>query len=231
MLLTLAVTSGAPASHAASRVPANPTLDPHMWNRLAAVPSYHIESSLRMTSSTSSPVTVSWTEDVHGKDFHLVMHANTGSSKDAEIFVVKGHYYVGVGGHFTDLGAAGQQVSAPVLAMTIGYWTAFTDNPQKVRYVGRIIANGRHADRFKVNYAAMVPGVPTAGTEATGGSVSYANTVDVDLQTHAPLAVSGTFHGADNKHHVVDFSTRFSLTRIGQVPAVKAPPALTVPGL
>jgi hypothetical protein len=229
VLATGALAGSAPAIHAAT-----PTLNPKMWDRLVALHSYHIDSALKMTGGSTGAVSVSWSEDTYGTDYHLVMHASTSSTQaaqTAELYYVKGHYYAGVAGHFADVGALGKQMSAPVLALTVNYWATLTKSAQGAQYVGRVMTAGRPADRFKVDYAVAVPGV-TSGTSTTGGQhVNYTNTVDVDLQTHAPVLVSGTFQGTDAQGHAISLTTRFAVTRIGKVPPIKAPPTIGIAGL
>src|SRR5262249_21913286 len=125
------------ATHSGRHSGATPLLDSQMWDKLAALPSYHIDSTLLQTRATTREVGVPWTEDAHGKDYHLVLHTSGLSTQNADIYFVKGHYYIGTAGKFADVGPAGETMSAAILAMTFKYWSALTRDSHDVHYVGR----------------------------------------------------------------------------------------------
>jgi hypothetical protein len=231
-LVCLVLAMGGVAGTTLTGHAAAPTLDPNMWARLAALPSYHVESTITESGAATGALAVTWTEDAHGKDYHLVFHTSGRSAQSAEFYFVNGHFYVGSAGKFADLGAAGQQISAPILAMTLNYWAGVTKDSHSAQYVGQVMTAGRPAYRFKVLFAVSVPGV-TSGTTVMGGqSLYYGNTVDVDMKTHAPILVSGTYRSTGGqKGQNIALTTRFAVTHIGQVPPIKAPPTLGLPGL
>ncbi len=220
-----------PIGHAMTSAVARPTLSPQMWDKLASLPSYHVESSLKITGSITQSVSLHWTEDSHGQDYHLTVSSSAANNAGGEIYVVKGHYYIGTSGHFIDAGSMGKQMAAPIKALTLDYWSTLAQNSRDVRYVGRVMTNGRSADRFKVLYALMAPGMATGSTISGSQSLSYTSTVDVDVKTHAPLRVTGAFQGTDGQGHAISLASTINVTRIGQVHPITAPAVLSVPGL
>jgi len=207
-----------PARHAA----ATPTWDNAMWKKLSALRSYHAESTLSWTSSTAKSGSARWSEDVHGKDFHLILSASSSGAQKGEMYFVGGHFYIGQAGHFMDLGDLGKQMADAMLAMTLGYWTALAGGERNVHYVGRVTTSGRAADRYTVQYQAIVP-AGTGGQFTSNASAYFSNTVDVDVATHAPLRVTGTYRGKDGQGHTATLTTMFVVTRIGQIGAIKLP--------
>src|SRR5579884_1049435 len=127
---------------------ATPTLDPNMWKKLSALGSYHAESTLKWTGTGQKPGSMHWVEDVHGKDYHLILTSSTSSSQKSEMYYVHGHFYIGESGHFVDLGNMGKQLAAPMLDMTLGYWVSIAQDGRNVRYIGRVNDDGRAANRF-----------------------------------------------------------------------------------
>jgi len=215
----LSVTTGQ-AARPTSRAGGTPTLDNAMWNKLSALRSYHAESTLKWTGSAAKPGTVHWTEDVHGKDYHLTLISSSGSTQRSDMYFVGGHFYIGEGGHFMDLGNVGKQMAAAMLPMTMGYWTALTQDGHNVHYVGRVTTSGRTAYRFTVQYAVSAPGV--GGNPLTVARALFTNTVDIDVATHAPLRVTGLFRG-QGEGQSFSLSTSFLVSHVGQVGAIKVP--------
>ena len=214
---------------------APPPLDGSLWLNLGRLRAYHADSTLDYAVAGVSE-SLRWSEDVHGADYHLretVMLTGvpgatgvpTANVPPSDLYYVGGHLYVDVAGHITDYGALGTQAAAPILASTVGYWTALGRTDRNVHYVGPVIVAGRAADRYTVQWSVTVPtgaGAPgLPGTKAPS-SAYFTNTVDVDRATHAPLHVAGAYRG---RYGATEsrLTTAFSITRVGAVGPIKIP--------
>lgn len=223
LVVGLTLATGLASVHGgyAARSGATPTLDSTIWNKLAALRSYHAESIMSSTATGQKAAMVRWSEDVNGKDYHLTVSSSSGGNQTSEMYYVHGHFYVGQGGHFVDLGDMGKQLAQPMLAMTLGYWTGLAQSGRDARYLRRVSVAGRAADRYTVKYAVIAPGA--GGNVLSAASAYYTNTVDVDVATHAPLHVSGAYKGSDGKGHSYTLNTSFAVTKVGKVGSIKVP--------
>ncbi len=216
---------------------APPPLDGSLWRNLSRLRAYHADSTLAYAVAGLSEA-LRWSEDVHGADYHLretvTIAGVPGAAGSAatrvpasDLYYVGGHLYVVVAGQVTDYGALGKQTAAPILASTIGYWTALGRTDRDVHDIGPVNVAGRPAERYTVQWGVAIPaGTGTPGLPGTGtpSNAYFTNTVDVDRATGAPLHVAGAYHvGAGSTES--QLTTAFSVTRIGAVGVIKVPAA------
>ncbi len=188
-----------------------------LFSSLAKLPSYHVSSRIVYVINKGAPVAVAFTEDVHGKDYRLTYSAASGSAATV-IYYVGGHLYIGTGGTFIDAGAAGKQEAAPLLASTLGYWTTLAQTTYNTHFLSRVTVDGRLADRYTVQWGVSSPGAASVG----GGSTRYANTIDVDVATHALLNATGSYKGAYGGQSY-SLTTTWALSKIGAVGSISVP--------
>jgi len=214
---------------------APPPLDGSLWRNLSRLRAYHADSTLVYAAAGLSEA-LRWSEDVHGADYHLretiTIAGVPGAAGSAatpapasDLYDVGGHLYSVVAGRVTDDGALGTQTAAPIMAATIGYWTALGRTDRNVHDIGPVTVAGRLAERYAVHWGVALPaGAGTRGLPGTGTprNASFTNTVDVDRATGAPLHVAGAYHaGAGSTQSRL--TTTFSVTRIGAVGVIKVP--------
>lgn len=188
-----------------------------LFSSLAKLPSYHVSSRIVYVVNRVAPVSIIFSEDVHGKDYRLTYSAASGSTATV-IYYVGGHLYVGAGGTFVDAGTQGKQEAAPLLASTLGYWTTLVQTTYNTHFLRRVTVDGRLADRYTVQWGVSSPGATGVG----GGSTRYANTIDVDVATHALLNATGSYKGAYGGQSY-SLTTSWTLTRIGYVGPITVP--------
>jgi len=213
---------------------APPPLDGSLWLNLGRLRAYHADSTLDYAVAGVSE-SLRWSEDVHGADYHLRETATIAgtagtaatSVPSSDLYYVGGHLYLVVAGHVTDYGALGKHMAAPILASTIGYWTALGRTDRDVHDVGPVSVAGRPAERYTVRWSVTIPAV--AGTPGLPGigtpsNAYFTNTVDVDRATRAPLHVAGAYRGRYGSTES-RLTTAFSVTRVGAVSVIKVPAA------
>ena len=218
-LMTLA---GGLSAHAAGPWAPKPTINDQTFSQLSKLGSYHVESTWVATSGKKQAQSVHFSEDVHGKDYHLILVSSDNGNKKAEFIYTHGHFYVSENGQFQDLGDMGKQLAQPMLQLSTGFWNAFFLDSSNAHYVGRVTTSGRPADRYTVVFAyAGLTGM--SGSNAGIASVHFTNTVDIDVATHAPLRIVGSYSGKDNKGVVSTLKTSFLVSKIGKVGAIRVP--------
>lgn len=194
-----------------------PTFDKTLWDHLSALRSYHVDAFWKVSGTKQKTETVQWSEDVHGQDFHLTISSAGSSGQQSEFYVIGDHYYVGQGGHFTDIGDMGKQMITPLLQVTLGYWTGLVASADNVHYVGRTTYEGRAANRYTVSYD-----LGAAVTLSTA-SFSLKNSVILDKATQAPLQVLGSYSGSDGAKNSFVFNESFKVSKIGKVGSLQIP--------
>lgn len=218
-LVTLA---GGLSATAAGPRSSKPVINDQTFTLLSKLGSYHIDSSWASTTGKQKSQSVHFSEDVHGKDYHLVVMSSDNGNKKAEFIYAGGHFYVSENGNFQDLGDLGKQLAQPMLMLTTGYWNAFFLDSTNVHYVGRVTTSGRSAQRYTVVFGyAGLAGI--SGSNAGIASVHFTNTVDIDMATHAPLRIVGSYYGKDTKGVVSTLKNSFFVSKIGKVGAIHVP--------
>jgi hypothetical protein len=175
------------------------------------------------TTGKQAAQTVRFSEDVHGKDYHLIAQTSTTATQQSEIIFVHGHLYMGAHGQFQDVGPLGQQLAQPILRMTLGFWSGLFLGSSNAHFVGRVTTSGRPANCYTVVlvYAGLGG---SAGSGHSGlASVHFTSTVDLDVATQAPLRVVARYTGKDNKGDISTLTTSFLVSRIGKVGAIQVP--------
>jgi len=219
------------------RPSALPPLDGSLWLNLGRLRAYHADSTLDYAAAGVSE-SLRWSEDVHGADYHLRETATIAgvpgtagtaatSVPSSDLYYVGGHLYLVVAGRVTDYGALGKHMAAPILASTIGYWTALGRTDRDVHDVGPVSVAGRPAERYTVQWSVTIPavaGVPSLPGAGTPSNAYFTNTVDVDRATRAPLHVAGAYRGRYGSTES-RLTTAFSVTRVGAVGVIKVPAA------
>lgn len=221
--ISLVALAGGLSVQAAAPAPPKPTINAQTFNQLSKLGSYHVESTWVSATTKQKAQTVHFSEDVHGKDYHLIVQSSDSSKQKAEFIYVHGHFYVGENGTFQDLGALGKQMAQPMLEMTTGFWNALFLASSNAHYIGRVTTSGRTADRYTVLFT--YSGLTGIGGSGNSGmtSVHFTNTVDIDVATHAPLRIVGSYSGKDNKGVVETLKTNFLVSKIGKVGAIRVP--------
>lgn len=219
----LASATGGFSAQAARPNAANPVIGAHTFDLLTKLGSYHVESTWVATNGKQAAQTVHFSEDVNHKDYHLIATSSQNSNQKSEFIFVHGHFYVGENGQFQDLGSMGQQLAQPILQMTLGFWSGLFLDSGNAHFVGRVTTSGRSANRYSVVLVYAGPNASTGSGKPGLATVHFTNTVDLDVATHAPIRVVGSYTGKDSKGVVSSLKTNFLVSNIGKVGAIRVP--------